>query len=190
MLRIRIKGSLSKEQQVLQRAAKGGFLRPILMNVAEEAVELVKHGFATSTAPDGKPWAPLAIKRARDKRGTKGQPLRDTGRLMNSLSRVPVIRGSGFTYGTDVSYGPYHQFGTKGHRGDHSRKQAVDSRGKFTKMRREVAHRLGAERVLNFKKGGGAIGARPFLPIPVFPGPWARRFDVVIRESLDELFTG
>lgn len=189
MLRIRIKGSLSKEQQVLRRAAKGGFLRPILMNVAEEAVELVKHGFATSTAPDGKSWAPLAAKRGRDKKGTKGQPLRDTGRLMNSLSRVPVVGGSGFTYGTDVSYAPYHQFGTKGHRGDHSRKQAVDSRGKFTKRGGRGKRLISGERILNFKKGGGAIGARPFLPIPVLPGPWARRFDVVIRESLDELFS-
>ena len=58
----------------------------------------------SGTAPDGTTWAPLK-RRA-------GRPLRDTGRLMNGLTRAARITDRGFALGTNVSYAPYHQSGT------------------------------------------------------------------------------
>ncbi|HEU4408114.1 MAG TPA: phage virion morphogenesis protein [Polyangiaceae bacterium] len=67
-----------------------------------ELVTLVQLGFRKGRAPDGSAWAPL---QARD-----GQPLRDTGRLMNSFTAK--ASGSVVKVGTNTPYAPYHQEGT------------------------------------------------------------------------------
>jgi phage gpG-like protein len=71
--------------------------------LAEESVELVREGFATSTDPYGEPWEPLVLR--------EGQPLRDTGALQASWHRRSVSK-SGFSIASSRNYAPYHQLGT------------------------------------------------------------------------------
>jgi phage virion morphogenesis protein len=73
--------------------------------LAEEARHQVQEGFRASRDPYGRPWKPLASR--------SGQPLRDTGRLMGSLTSktATVATERGFTVSTDVKYAAVHQYG-------------------------------------------------------------------------------
>ncbi len=94
---------VAREIRAMTKAARGA----VVDAVAAEAVSLVAIGFETSTAPDGSPWAPL---KARD-----GRPLRDTGRLMSSVTSARAVKKTprGFRLGTNVAYAGYHQEGTR-----------------------------------------------------------------------------
>jgi phage gpG-like protein len=77
--------------------------RAILLNVAEEVIELVREGFDNQADPYGAGWAAT-------QRG--GRILADSGRLKSSwhrrsLTPQRVVVGSG------VTYGRYHQSGTR-----------------------------------------------------------------------------
>ena len=61
----------------------------------------VKRNFARGGRPV--PWKPLKHR--------KGRPLRDTGRLMNSITKK--ISGDAVYVGTNVIYAATHQFGAK-----------------------------------------------------------------------------
>ena len=61
----------------------------------------VQMGFHTGADPYGRPWKPLTSR--------QGQPLRDTGRLMNSVTCQ--VQGNTVVIGTNVKYAPPHQFG-------------------------------------------------------------------------------
>lgn len=66
-----------------------------------ELLSLVADQFRRGVDPFGVPWAPLKER--------EGQPLRNTGTLMNSFActdRFPL------TLGTNVPYASYHQDGT------------------------------------------------------------------------------
>lgn len=63
--------------------------------------ESIKTNFAQGGRPDS--WAPL---KRRD-----GQPLRDTGRLMNSIGKQ--VDGNTVYVGTNVVYAAVHHFGAK-----------------------------------------------------------------------------
>lgn len=94
-------------------------MRETSVYLASEA----KRNFSEGRDPDGNPWKPLKRQRnrKRDRRakgGTGQKPLRDTGLLMASMS----ARGSGavrdigafhLEQGTSISYGAFHQFGTR-----------------------------------------------------------------------------
>ena len=84
-----------------QIAERGTNLQPALSAVGA----LVKESIRTNFAQGGRltPWQ--AIKN-RD-----GQPLRDTGRLMNSITRQVTERE--VTVGTNVVYAAVHHFGAK-----------------------------------------------------------------------------
>jgi phage virion morphogenesis protein len=79
-----------------------------VMNVIGEAME-----FSTierqrrGVAPDGTAWPSLSPGYAAAKRGA--ETLRETGRLMGSLSRR--VRGNQVVVGTNVIYAAIHQFG-------------------------------------------------------------------------------
>jgi phage virion morphogenesis protein len=60
----------------------------------------VQMGFHTGTDPYGQAWKPL--------RSRQGQPLRNTGRLMNSVTYQ--VEGNSVVIGTNVKYAPTHQF--------------------------------------------------------------------------------
>lgn len=71
--------------------------------IGRAALSLTQESFASAQDPYGRAWTELAYRR--------GQPLRDTGRLYNSLT----IRtsGGGFTLFSNVAYAGYHQTGTR-----------------------------------------------------------------------------
>ena len=60
--------------------------------------------FKRGHEPNGTPWLPLKIR--------KGQPLRDTGRLMRSITWESNHNTA--TIGTNVIYGAAHNFGIPG----------------------------------------------------------------------------
>lgn len=68
-------------------------------------VENSRLRFVDQVAPDDTPWIPSqrAIKQ-------NGQTLRDTGRLMNSMTHV--VHPDGVEYGTDTPYAGYLHDGT------------------------------------------------------------------------------
>ena len=80
-------------------------LDAVLDDIGNTVSESVRLGFASGSDPYGTPWEPLSpASRA-------GQPLRDTGRLMNSITHQ--VTGDSVTVGTNVVYALQHQFGFK-----------------------------------------------------------------------------
>lgn len=83
--------------------------QPLDARTGAEVVQIlvsdVKRRFLTGTAPDGQKWRPL--KYARPRGGN--QPLRDTGRLMNSF--VGRVAGDAVVVGTAHPAAALHQSG-------------------------------------------------------------------------------
>jgi len=76
---------------------------PALDAVGRVLKTRIQQGFVTSTAPDGRPWAPL--------KSRVGQPLRNRGHLTNSIDYR--VEGNSVDVGTNLPYAPVHQFGAK-----------------------------------------------------------------------------
>ena len=182
-----VTGDWSKLEKAIHELSKLGSPRVTdiaAKNVAVAMTTEVQLTFRKEQTPDGSGWAPL--KRGRSRKGGgkgRGKILRDTGRLANSITGVAA--GNSVIVGTNVEYAPYHQFGTKGHGAAFGRKQAVDSRGAFTNKTKGKRKTV-AERVLTFKDGGGAIPARPFLPLDTLPAAWQNSAARVIVEVLKQ----
>lgn len=160
-----------------------GVINVAAANVAQALVAEVQMGFRKQAAPDGTKWAPLKKTRARNAKagGGKGKILRDTGRLASSITGSSS--GANVIVGTNVEYGPYHQFGTNGHSASFARKQAVDAGGMFTNKTKGKRKAVGS-RVLTFKEGNGAIPARPFLPINDIPASYVKEIALVLVDVL------
>ena len=91
-----------------------GDLRPVLEAVGQVIQSGTQQRFVDQQAPDGTPWAALspvtiAMRRMRGVGGV--EILRDTGRLMNSISYV--VQGDSVKVFTNVLYAPTHQTGAK-----------------------------------------------------------------------------
>lgn len=93
--------ALKKFEDKLRTAPK--VLGVVSVNLAEEAVNLVREGFATETDPYGKTWPKPLLR--------NGQALSDTGRLRNSWHATSVTR-RGFRVAPSVTYAVFHQDGT------------------------------------------------------------------------------
>lgn len=85
----------------LRQLASPGFRRELNRQLGEEALSLTQQGFESGTSPYGDRWAPPKRR--------QGQPLRDTGRLMNSFKLSSTA--SGFVIRSDVVYAAIHQYG-------------------------------------------------------------------------------
>ncbi len=129
----------------------------ILQACAQEGRLLVEQGFEAGRAPSGAPWAPV-------RRG--GQPLRDTGRLLASLT--PRVTGGGFVIETTVRYADVHQRGA-----------TIASKKKGRSLGTPKAGWFGV-RV--------TIPARPFLPEDGLPGAWEVRLVEAASDALQVLF--
>lgn len=87
-------------------------MRNAVAAITADAVDLVAEGFKQSRAPDGAPWRPLARARRRNKKkGDRGKPLMDTGRLRASVTTATSITADGFTIGSNLVYAATHQYG-------------------------------------------------------------------------------
>ena len=135
---------------------RGEDLEPVLNRIGASLKTRIQASFRAGEDPDGVKWSPLAIRR--------GQPLRDTGRLMNSITYR--ADGSTLDVGTNVCYAPVHQFGAVVEAGKPPHPSLCGYQTKGAKILSwTVAGRsYFARRVV--------IPARPFLPFGDLPGSW------------------
>lgn len=90
-----------------------GNLTPVMEAVGQIIQSGTQQRFVDQQAPDGSPWAalsPLTLERRR-KAGRGAQILRDTGRLMNSISYK--VAGDSVKVFTNVVYAGTHQLGAR-----------------------------------------------------------------------------
>ena len=103
-------GLAALQKQRAAVAAKGR--RVAIKAMAAEATDLVAEGFRVSVSPSGARWRPLAQARARNRRkGDRGKPLVDTGRLRASVTTRPRVGEDGFAITADPIYAATHQYG-------------------------------------------------------------------------------
>lgn len=76
-------------------------MTPLHARIGAALVSQVQLGFKAGQSPYAQAWKPLKLR--------QGQPLRDTGRLRNSITSLPDQ--SGVTVGTNLIYAAVHQFG-------------------------------------------------------------------------------
>ena len=133
---------------------RGGNLRPVMVMVATMMKESVRANFAQGGRPK---WLPL--------KSRQGKPLRDTGRLMNSITQT--VTGSEVRVGTNVVYAAVHHFGAaKGSFGSYSQQVRPHERlvrqvfGRPLRQAKKVRVRAHARRA---KLPWGDIPARPFM---------------------------
>ena len=90
-------------------------MTPVMDAVGAVYASGAQQRFVDQVDPDGKPWKPLSpVTLARRRKAGRGgvQILRDTGRLMNSISYSTA--GNTVTVFTNVAYGATHQYGLNG----------------------------------------------------------------------------
>lgn len=145
-------------------------MRIVSVNLAEETIELIREGFATSTDPYGKSWPGLKIR--------NGQPLRDTGGLQSSWHRSHVTADR-FTVAASKDYAIYHQRGT----------------GIYGPKRRRI--KPVTARALRFPGPSGYIFASSVAGVPRrrmvpergrLPSRWRERYVRIAQDVLTELF--
>ncbi len=97
--------SIEVEKQQVQKAIDNMVdLRrtlPLMQRIGGAMVTDSQMNFRRSSGPDGAPWAPLKHR--------VGKPLRDTGRLRNSITFD--ANNESVAIGTNLIYAPTHQFG-------------------------------------------------------------------------------
>jgi phage gpG-like protein len=113
----------------------------------------VQMGFHTGTDPYGRPWKPLTSR--------QGQPLRNSGRLMNSVTYQ--VEGTSVVIGTNVKYAPTHQFGA-----------TIVPKQKPSLKFMVNGHWVSVKKV--------TIPARPMFPLNGLPAPWS---DDIVAELGD-----
>lgn len=176
-----VRGDFEKLRALVEGMGKlntSPFRRETSTLLAEDMLARVQLGFLKSVDPDGNPWAP--VKR-------KGQPLRDTGRLMNSIHRRITTRG--FVIETNVEYAAIHQYGGKVKHAARVVAREADS-GRF--LKRNLKSTRKAEFQLQQSKPATRVGfnrayestitRRQFLPDPdSMPRAYLAGFERVIR---------
>jgi phage gpG-like protein len=90
-------------EKALENLDNAVAVEAILTQAGDTLIDLIGLGFTDQQDPWGNAWKPLSPW------SRSGQPLRDTGRLMNSIASQ--IEGNKLTVGTNVCYGLVHQFG-------------------------------------------------------------------------------
>lgn len=91
------------DDELLRRLRKVASIdrQPIYRSIAGGLQTLIDLTFKRGVDPWGNAWRPLKQR--------NGQPLRDTGRLMASVT--PRVSDQGVTIGTNLKYAAVHQFG-------------------------------------------------------------------------------
>lgn len=84
----------------LDSADKTSLLDEIGINLSENA----RLRFSDQVSPDGQPWKPSIRAKVQG-----GETLRDTGRLMASITHA--VGGDSVEYGTNLEYAPFLHFG-------------------------------------------------------------------------------
>jgi len=137
--------------------AKVTDLRPALDDVGENVEQKVRLLFTDGEDPQGRPWKALKFR--------QGEPLRDTGQLMNSITHR--ASESEVEVGTNLKYAHVHQFGAE-------IKPVKAKMLVFTP--RGFSHPIFAKKV--------TIPARPFLPQGDLPATWRQGILLVLQRYL------
>lgn len=101
MARIRIDAKLEEVERALRDTGRPERITAALNALGRVLVTRIQLTFRRSTAPNGARWAPLKLR--------QGQPLRDTGRLLASITSK--VQDREVVVGTNVQYARVHQFG-------------------------------------------------------------------------------
>lgn len=180
----------------LEELASPTWFRRLGDQVAEEMRQLVvNESFGAESDPYGGKWPALKRRRKRDKKGGKaGKILQDTGKLRSSIHSI--VEADTVIVGTNLPYATFHQHGTNGHSekwikgGGAFRNQPVNRKGKFQKKSAASRRKEGAVkfRAIEFKVGGGAIPARPFLPTASrgLPDGWREAIAKIVAAEMGD----
>lgn len=104
----------AKDLNNINKALKGltAPLLPVFETIGQSLIQVYKLGFRQGVAPDGSPWQSLSAIYQKQKKQNKNQILVLNGILRNSLSSK--ASNTGLQVGTNIEYGPMHQFGLTG----------------------------------------------------------------------------
>lgn len=152
MFKLQVKLDAGMVQENLNRmAARGQHTGTLMRSIGADVKARVQMGFNDGSDPYGKPWVAL--------KSRQGQPLRDTGALMNSIGIVSVS-DSHVKVGTGLAYAAPHQHGAK--------------LPALIVPKHKKALAFGGRVVKSVK--GGVIPPRPFLPTSGggLPALWER----------------
>jgi phage gpG-like protein len=170
-MRAEFKGDLKKlqrHQKKLQRFPTQA-LELVSLQLAEQAIELVRDGIASGKDPYGKPYEPLKIR--------KGQPLRRTGRMQMWFRKSHTARG--FQIAPPVDYAKYHQRGTG----------IYGPSGKPIKPVRAKALKIPAPGGAMFRSSVKGTPRRAMVPYRgSLPASWKRSFQATANEALTQYF--
>jgi phage virion morphogenesis protein len=167
--------------------------------LGEEARTQVADSFREERDPYGNKWAPLARPRARDKKGTIGKILQDTGRMAASVAVAPAPNG--FRIDIPVKYAPVHQYGAtiKPHqRGSgiiiqDARGRIVGKRGLARALKRGSLKGIKSRRFHAYRHGGAVIPRRQMLPEKDTGGLgpiWSAAFIAVTNRAVERQLRG
>ncbi len=106
-VRVTVEIDAAEVRDAFARLARlGRDFRPVMERIGSYLVSSTQLRFEDQKGPDGRPWKPSERARLQH-----GQTLRDTGRLMQSITYRATRRQ--VEVGTNVIYAPVHQFGAE-----------------------------------------------------------------------------
>lgn len=128
----------------------------LLDSVGVTVAENVRQCFVTGASPYDAKWLPLKFR--------KGDPLRDTGRLMNSITHR--VDGDTVVIGTNVVYARLQNYGSVGGSGNPIQMRLLAGGGG--------------------KRGARNIPARPFFPNSAqgLPATWEREINDIAARAI------
>lgn len=88
--------------------------RQMAIDIGDAILNTARLSFINSSTPHGDAWLRLSPATIKQRRGGSDSPLRDTGRLMNSLMMSDVYEtsdGIGVDVGSNLVYANIHNFG-------------------------------------------------------------------------------
>jgi phage virion morphogenesis protein len=138
-------------------------LRPAMDNIGATVADASRLTFVRQADPWGAPWKPLSPATVARRRKSSAAILRDTGRLMNSISHR-VTGNNRVEIGSNAIYAGTHQFGA--------------AKGQYGRTRHGAPIPW------------GRVPARPFLPLRRgggdLPAPWLTKIKRIIEVQIQE----
>ena len=137
-------------------------LTPAMDRIGAYLANEARKTFIDARSPWGAPWAPLKEATVARRRKRSNVPLRDTGRLMNSIGHVASRHR--VSVGTNVKYAPTHQFGAK--KWEYGTRRVTQNvRAHQRRVRGKTQNVRAHTRQRTLPIPWGDVPARPFLPI-------------------------
>lgn len=176
--------------------ARGEDLRPVLDQIGQGVAARIRQTFVQQADPYGHKW--LGLKRStlrkRRKAGKGAQILRDTGRLMNSITHQ--VADNAVTISTDVEYAAIQQAGGTIHRAARAGRVRLRATASGQLLRQKghanlavfakASHKRAVERSFAGRDYTITLPARPFFPDHGLPDAWMDEATAIVMASLRE----